>query len=74
MNPNQREFETETVNAFDKEHAHEVIIIQLMRLYDIMLAQLSIDSPQKAAQLVEMHDKGLSFMPAPSFSVQEEQE
>lgn len=65
-------FNTEELNAFDKEHAHEVIIIQLMRVYDLLLAQLSIDSPQKAEQIVEMHEKGLSFMPAPSFSVQEE--
>ena len=74
MNHSHSESDTDAVNAFDKEHAHEVIIIQLMRLYDIMLAQLSIDSPQKAAQLVEMHEKGMSFMPAPSFSVQEDQE
>jgi hypothetical protein len=69
MNPKNSE---EAINAFDKEHAHEVLIIQLMRVYDLLLAQLSIDSPSKAEQIVEMHEKGLSFMPAPSFSIQEE--
>jgi hypothetical protein len=72
MNHNPSEDEPTAVSAFDKEHAHEVIIIQLMRIYDIMLAQLSMANPEKAKQLVELHEQGLSFMPAPAFSIREE--
>jgi hypothetical protein len=59
----------ETLSAFDKEHAHEVIIIQLMRIYDIMLTQLSLIDAEKAQELLKLHEQGLSFMPNPSFAV-----
>lgn len=60
--------------AFDPENFNTVLLIMLMRLYDINLAQLAIDSPHKAQQLAEMHEKGLTFTPAPAFSMEVEDE
>lgn len=60
------------ISVFDKEHAHEVIIIQLMRIYDLLLAQLAVENPEKAQQLVALHEVGQTFMPVPSFAVDDD--
>lgn len=72
--PEEEESAAVPLNAFDKEYAHEVIIIQLMRIYDIMITQLSLINPEQANKLIELHEQGLSFMPAPSFAVVEDEE
>lgn len=59
-------------DAFAPENFQMVLLIMLMRLYDINLALLAVDNPKKAQQLAEMHEKGLTFTPHPAFSVEEE--
>jgi hypothetical protein len=49
-----------------------VLLIQMMRTYDILLALLAVQDPVKATQLADMHEKGLTFTPNPAFSVEEE--
>jgi hypothetical protein len=55
-------------SAFDPENFGAVVIIQLMRLYDVQMALLSCYDPEKAGMLAEMHERGLSFTPPPAFS------
>lgn len=64
---NQENYE----NAFSPENFNTVLLIQMMRTYDILLALLAVHDPVKATQLVEMHEAGLSFAPHPAFSVEE---
>lgn len=64
--------EEPSVDAFAPENFNIVMLIQMMRVYDVLLALLSVENPQKAAQLAEMHEQGLTFTPAPAFSVEEE--
>lgn len=63
----------EVKSAFDPENFQMVVLIMLMRLYDINLALLSVHDPVKASQLARMHEKGLSFTPAPAFSEVEDE-
>ncbi|XAO35202.1 hypothetical protein SEA_FRANCOB_2 [Streptomyces phage Francob] len=70
MNQNNSE---EALNAFDPANFNVVMLIQMMRTYDVLLALLSIQDPIKAAQLSEMHEQGLTFTPAPAFSVEDEE-
>lgn len=58
-------------DAFAPENFNMVILIMLMRLYDINLALLSVHDPKKAQQLAEMHEQGLTFTPHPAYSVDE---
>jgi hypothetical protein len=53
--------------AFDTENFQPVVLIQLMRLYDVQLALLAAIDPEKASTLVEMHERGQTFCPAPAF-------
>jgi hypothetical protein len=69
---NQQSYEEKSVDAFAPENFNVVMLIQMMRVYDVLLALLSVDNPQKAAQLAEMHEKGLTFTPAPAFAVEDE--
>jgi hypothetical protein len=59
-------------DAFSPENFQMVLLIQMMRTYDILLAILSIQDPRKAMELAAMHEKGLTFTPAPAFSVEDE--
>ena len=59
-------------DAFSPDNFQTVMLIQMMRTYDILLALLAVQDPQKAIQLSEMHEKGLTFTPAPAFSVEED--
>lgn len=59
-------------SAFAPENFNMVLLIMLMRLYDINLALLAVHDPIKATQLAEMHEKGLTFTPNPAFSTEEE--
>lgn len=61
-----------SVDAFAPENFNVVVLIQMMRVYDVLLALLAVDNPQKAEQLALMHEQGLTFTPAPAFSVEEE--
>lgn len=61
-------------NAFAPENFNTVLLIMLMRLYDINLALLAVTDPVKATQLAEMHEMGLTFTPNPAFSVEEQDE
>ncbi|AVD99211.1 hypothetical protein SEA_BILLNYE_6 [Streptomyces phage BillNye] len=55
-------------SAFDPENFGPVVIIQLMRLYDVQMALLACHDPEKAGILAEMHEKGMSFTPPPAYS------
>ncbi len=68
---NQENYEDEVADAFAPENFNTVLLIQMMRVYDVLLALLSVQDPTKAAQLAEMHEKGLTFTPAPAYSVEE---
>lgn len=61
-----------TADAFSPDNFQTVMLIQMMRTYDILLALLAVQDPQKAIQLSEMHEKGLTFTPAPAFSVEDD--
>jgi hypothetical protein len=61
-----------SVDAFAPENFNVVMLIQMMRTYDVLLALLAVQDPTKAAQLAEMHEQGLTFTPAPAFSVEED--
>lgn len=73
MNPEKshNEIDPAAKDAFHPDNFGPVVLIQLMRTYDLLLALLSIHDPEKALQLSEMHEKGLSFTPAPVFSEEE---
>jgi hypothetical protein len=45
----------------------------MMRTYDILLALLSIHDPERAIQLAEMHEKGLTFTPHPKYSMEDDE-
>jgi hypothetical protein len=68
---NQDNSEEQVADAFAPENFNTVLLIQTMRIYDVLMALLAIESPQKAEQLMMMHEKGLTFNPAPAFSVEE---
>lgn len=68
---NQESYE-EALNAFAPENFNVVLLIQMMRTYDVLLALLAVQDQTKAAQLAEMHEQGLTFTPAPAFAVEEE--
>jgi hypothetical protein len=51
-----------------------VVIIQLMRLYDVQMALLSCYDPEKAGMLAEMHERGMSFTPPPAFAEELDEE
>lgn len=59
-------------DAFSPGNFQMVMLIQMMRTYDILLALLSVHDSVKASQLAEMHEKGLTFTPAPAFSVEQD--
>lgn len=59
-------------NAFSPENFHMVLLIQMMRTYDILLALLAVQDPIKATQLVELHEAGKTFTPHPAFAVEED--
>jgi hypothetical protein len=61
-------------SAFDPTNFGPVVIIQLMRLYDVQMALLSCYDPEKAGMLAEMHERGLSFTPPPAFAEELENE
>lgn len=44
-----------------------IVIIQLMRIYDILLAILSLSDEAKAEKLAELHAKGIMFCPPPAW-------
>lgn len=54
-------------SAFSPENYNNVMLIQSMRTYDLMLALLAAMDPEKAQALVEMHAAGQTFCPAPAF-------
>lgn len=59
-------------SAFDPANLGPVILIMLMRLYDINMAFLSVVNEDKAKMLVALHERGQSFAPAPSWVPYEE--
>jgi hypothetical protein len=62
----------ENSDAFAPENFNTVMLIQMMRTYDVLLALLSVHDPVKAEQLALMHEQGLTFTPAPAFSIEED--
>jgi len=63
---------SEPPSAFDPANFNFVVLVQLMRLYDVGMALLSCYDPSKADTLAQMHERGLSFTPNPAFSVLDE--
>jgi hypothetical protein len=59
-------------DAFSPDNFQMVMLIQMMRTYDLLLALLSVQDPDKATKLAAMHEKGLTFTPAPAFSEEEQ--
>jgi hypothetical protein len=59
---------TPNLSAFDPANFGPVVIIQLMRLYDVQMALLSCYDSEKAGMLAEMHERGMSFTPPPAFA------
>lgn len=55
-------------SAFAPENFSAVTVIMLMRLYDLQLALLSSVNPEQAKYIVELHERGQSFAPAPAFA------
>ena len=64
--------EREALSAFAPENFGPVVLIQLMRLYDVQMALLSCYDAEKAAYLAEMHEAGLSFTPPPAFALEDD--
>lgn len=58
---------TDSNSAFNEESFKPVMLIQSMRTYDLMLALLSSIDADKAKTVVEMHERGEYFCPAPAF-------
>lgn len=52
-------------SAFDPENFGPVMIIQMMRLYDIGLALLAAVDPEQAEKLADLHENGITFCPPP---------
>jgi hypothetical protein len=70
----QKEMRSDAPSAFDPENFNFVVLVQLMRLYDVGMALLSCYDAQKADTLARMHEAGLSFTPNPAFSVFEDED
>jgi hypothetical protein len=67
----QPESPSDIQSAFDPENFQTVLLIQTMRLYDIGMALLACQDPEKAEILAGMHEAGLTFTPAPAFAMEE---
>lgn len=65
---------SDSESAFNQESFQPVVIIQLMRLYDLMMALLVETNPVTAAKIKAMHEAGLSWCPPPAFAMEEENE
>lgn len=59
---------SEENNAFASENFQPVMLIQMMRTYDVLMALLANTDPEKAQILADMHEQGLTFCPAPAYS------
>jgi len=59
-------------SAFDPENFQTVMLIQMMRTYDVLMAFLSVMDAEKAEILAGLHEKGLTFCPNPSLSIEED--
>jgi hypothetical protein len=63
---------TEEKNAFDPENFGPVVLIQLMRTYDLLLALLSTVDEEKAVRISQLHSAGGTVSPPPSFTMEEQ--
>lgn len=59
--------QTKPSSAFDPDNFGPVMLIMMMRLYDLGLAFLSVIDKQGADELVELHSQGHTFSPRPAF-------
>ena len=73
-NESPKDDRSDVPSAFDPENFNFVVLVQLMRLYDVGMALLSCYDEQKAGMLAEMHERGFSFTPNPAFSVVEDED
>ena len=69
---NEANKDSSAPSAFDPENFSAVTVIMLMRLYDLQLALLSSVNADQAKYIVDLHERGLSFAPAPAFAIPEE--
>lgn len=60
--------ETPSNSVFHPDNIGPVTVIQLTRIYDALMSLLAIADPEKAVAMAEMHEKGLTLMPAPAFT------
>jgi hypothetical protein len=61
----------EIASAFDPENFQTVMLIQMMRTYDVLMAFLSVMDAEKAEILAGLHEQGLTFCPNPSLSIED---
>jgi hypothetical protein len=57
----------ETGSAFSPENMWPVLLIMMMRLYDLNLAFLSVVDEDKAQMIRTLHERGQTFAPQPKF-------
>lgn len=54
----------------DRYAFESTVIIQLARIYDVLITQLAIVDPDRAAKLLAMHAEGDLFCPTPAIRIQ----
>lgn len=64
----------EAGSALDPANFNTVLLIMLNRLYDVNLAFLASVNPQKAAELYDLHERGLYLAPPPSIALEGEED
>lgn len=61
--------ESEQLDPFDPSNVGAVQLIVLMRIYDVLMAQLTLSDQEMAANLLELHAKGQILGPLPSLDL-----
>lgn len=61
-------------NAFAPENFNTVMVIQMARLYDVMMMLLATMDPEKAAYLEKLHEHGGTMCPPPAFAEEENED
>lgn len=66
--------EEESPDALDPKNALPVLVIQVSRVYDVLIALLRVQNPDLAKNMVAGHAEGKLFSPQPAFKFEEEEE
>lgn len=62
---------TDKQDAFDPANFGPVALIQMMRIYDLLIALLSSVDEEKAMKITEMHEQGITLAPNPKFLMED---